>query len=53
MYRVFSEKGALLIERGFRLEPRIRAEAPGPNGMLEGQLVPIAEPTFSVPIPLY
>ena len=52
-YRVYSADGRVLAERGFRLEDELRAEAPGPDGALTGERVPIEAPIVSLQIPLF
>ncbi|MBN2670166.1 MAG: hypothetical protein JXX29_00750 [Deltaproteobacteria bacterium] len=52
-FRVFSNTGQVLLERGFRLETEIRSESNGPDGVMEGLGVPLQEPAFSVSIPLF
>ena len=52
-YRAHDSTGEVLVERGFRLEDNIRAEVPGEDGQLEGQLVPLKERIITLTVPAY
>lgn len=52
-YRAHDSKDKVLVERGFRLEDHIRAEVPGQDGQLEGQLVPVEERIITLTVPAY
>ncbi len=52
-YRAHDSTGEVLVERGFRLEDHIRAEVPGEDGQLEGQLVPVGERIITLTVPAY
>lgn len=51
--RAVDPEGRVLFERGFRLETQLRFEVPGPDGAIEGQRVPLAEPVFTAALPLH
>jgi hypothetical protein len=50
--RALSADGTVLAERGFRLETTIRSEAPGKDGTIEGARADVAEPVFTVTVPM-
>ena len=52
-YRAYNSNGEVLAERGFRIEDYIRAEVPGQDGQLEGQLVPVEERIITLTVPAY
>ncbi len=52
-YRAHDSTGEVLLERGFRMEDHIRAEVPGEDGQLEGQLVPMEERIITLTVPAY
>ena len=52
-YRAHDSTGEILVERGFRIEDHIRAEVPGEDGQLEGQLVPLEERIITLTVPAY
>jgi hypothetical protein len=52
-YRAVSRTGAVLLERGFRLETEVRSEIQGADGRTEGRRVEVAQPEFTVAVPLY
>ena len=52
-YRAHNSTGEVLTERGFRLEDHIRAEIPGEDGQLEGQLVPVEDRIITLTVPAH
>jgi hypothetical protein len=47
-YRALDASGAVLAERGFRLETEIRSESPGEDGKIVSARAQVAEPVFTV-----